>query len=253
MSATPVIDTPRYIPGTPERPAFYERLRRMVRAAVVFFFRLDVQGLSNIPADGPVIIAENHLSFWDIPSVALLPKRLIHFMAKIEYANNPFAKWLFTNLEAFFVHRGEGDIEAIRNAQAVLKAGQVLLIYPEGHRSDDHALIQAHEGLALIAYRTGAPVVPTATWGSEQVARGGHFAFWRPTVHIRYGAPLTFVAQGKKATRAELQAATAKIMGTIAAMLPESYRGEYATTAHEVEQPPFSQIEAPIASPGVHA
>lgn len=224
--------TPEFIPGSPERPQFYERLRRIADiVAGSLFFRLDVQGLENIPATGPVMIVSNHLSFWDIPSLALRPKRLLHFMAKSEYAKIGFMRWLFISLEAFFVRRGEGDMEAIRNALAVLKAGQVLAIYPEGHRSDDHTLIPAHDGFTLIAFKANVPVIPVATWGSEFVAKGFHFGFWRPTIHVRFGAPVHLPSSGKRASRNDLAAATNLIMGTIALAMPENYRGAYSEIA----------------------
>jgi 1-acyl-sn-glycerol-3-phosphate acyltransferase len=224
----------RYTPGAPERPAFYERLRAFVNFVHGLFFRLDIQGLENIPADGPVMIVSNHLSFWDIPSLALKPRRMLHYMAKSEYARSKFMYWLFTNLEAFFVDRGEGDMGAIRNSLAVLKAGQVLAIYPEGHRSDDHTMIPAHDGFTLIAFRADVPVIPAATWGSERVGKGGRFLFGAPTIHIRYGKPIHLVPSGKRATREDLAAATELVMGSIAAQMPEAYRGVYAEAARRI-------------------
>ena len=223
--------TAKFIPGSPERPRFYENLRKVVAVVTQFFYGLDVQGLENIPTSGPVMLVSNHLSFWDIPSGAVRPRRMLHYMAKSEYAKNGFMRWLFTNLEAFFVNRGEGDIEAIRNALNVLKAGQVLFIFPEGHRSDDHALIAAHDGFALIAFKAGVPIIPVGTWGSEFVGKGGRFAFWRPTIHVRYGKPIHLVASGKKYSRDDLVNATNQIMGNVAALLPPAYRGIYAEAA----------------------
>jgi 1-acyl-sn-glycerol-3-phosphate acyltransferase len=236
MNAT--ADTTGFVPGSPEQRGFYERLRVFARVFGSLFFALDVRGLENIPASGPVLVASNHLSFWDIPALALLPRRMFHYMAKSEYARNSFMRWLFIKLEAFFVDRGEGDMGAIRSALAVLKAGQVLVIYPEGHRSDDHALIPAHEGFTLIAFKSGAPVVPVAIWGSEFVGKGGRFLFRRPTIHIRYGTPITLAPSGKKYTKEDLANATNLIMGTIAAMLPSQYRGVYAAEAEQVPAQP---------------
>ena len=220
-----------FIPGSPERPAFYQRLRAFANVACRLFFKLDIQGLDNIPANGAVMLVSNHLSFWDIPSLGLKSHRMLHYIAKSEYAKNGFMRWLFTKLEAFFVDRGEGDMGAIRNALAVLKAGQILAIYPEGHRSDDHAMIPAHDGFALIAFKADVPIIPAATWGSEFVGKGGRIIFGRPTIHIRYGPPIHLVASGKKATREDLAAATDRVMGAIAAQLPERYRGVYAEAA----------------------
>ncbi len=221
----------KFIPGSPERRGFYERMRLLARIVLPFFFHLDTQGLERLPPQGALIVASNHLSSWDIPSLALRSRRMFHYMAKSEYARNGFLRWLFIKLEAFFVRRGEGDMDAIRNALAVLSAGQVLAMYPEGHRSDDHALIHAHMGMALIALKSGAPVMPVATWGSELVGKKWRFAIRRPTIYMRYGEPMTFAPAGKRITHEELESATDQIMRAIAAMLPPRYRGVYAENA----------------------
>lgn len=241
--------TVKFVPGAPERKGFYERCRALVFVVSTFFFGLDVQGIEHIPTSGPAILVSNHLSFWDIPSLAFKVRRMVHYMAKSEYAKNRLANWTFTNLEAFFVRRGEGDMEAIRNALAVLKAGQILAIYPEGHRTEEHSLIEAHEGFTLIAFKSGAPVIPVATWGSELTGKGFRFGFFRPTVHVRYGAPIHLAPAGKKYTREELMHATNQIMGTIAAMLPPAYRGFYAEAANQmVAEPTASVATKPTSS-----
>jgi 1-acyl-sn-glycerol-3-phosphate acyltransferase len=217
----------RYVPGGPENRRFFNFCRAVVRLASGLLFRLDIQGLENIPAEGAAVIVSNHLSGWDIPTEALRPRRIMHFMAKAEYTRIRLLRWLFPMLGGFFVRRGEGDMEAIRNALAVLRAGQLLFIYPEGHRSENHALIPAHDGFALIALRSGVPVIPIATWGSELVGKKGRFGPRRPTIHIRYGTPIQLQSAGKRATREEIGKATETIMRTIASMLPEQYRGVY--------------------------
>ncbi len=218
----------KYIPGNPERAGFYSFARFVLSLILPFLFKFDVQGAEHIPENGAVLLASNHFSGWDIIATAFSMKRMLHFMAKSEYTKSRFLTWLFTHLEAFFVNRGEGDTEAIRNCLAVLKAQQALIIYPEGHRSEDHALLKAHEGFALIALKSGAPVVPVAVWGSELVLRKGYRWPHRPVVHIRFGQPMLFPASGKKYTRADMQSATDDTMRAIAAALPEKYRGAYA-------------------------
>ncbi len=234
----------KYVPGGPENRLFFNFCRTIVRLVSPLLFRLDIQGLENIPAEGAAIVASNHLSGWDIPTEAVRSRRIMHFMAKSEYARIRLLQWLFPMLGGFFVRRGEGDMEAIRNALAVLKAGQLLFIYPEGHRSENHALIPAHDGLALIALRSGVPVIPMATWGSELVSKQGRFGPRRPTIHIRYGPPIRLQVAGKRATREEIGQATETIMRTIAAMLPEQYRGVYGDEGSEVAPAPKTANEA---------
>jgi 1-acyl-sn-glycerol-3-phosphate acyltransferase len=221
-------DTPKFVPGSPERPRFYEFARVIIKIFTPLLYNLKIEGLENVPRTGPILIASNHLSFWDIVSVATYVPRMLHFMAKIEHSQRSFSNWLFTKLEAFFVRRGEGDMDAIRNSLAVLKADQALFIYPEGHRTEDHAMIKAHDGFALIAFKGNVSVLPVATWGSEKVLKKGRIGPWRPTIHIRYGKPITFTPSGKRYTREELEQATTETMKAIAAMLPPEYRGFYA-------------------------
>ena len=227
-----------FVPGQPEQPRFYERMRRLSYVLTPPLFKIDSHGLEHVPAVGAVILAGNHLSSFDILSVAMPIPRIVHFMAKAEYMQNKLAYTTFVRLESFFVRRGEGDMEAIRNALAVLKAQQLLFIYPEGHRTESHAMIKAHEGLALIAYKSGAPVIPVATWGSEYVTKGGRLGPFRPTIHVHYGQPLQFTPAGKRATREELQSATETIMRAIAAMLPPRYRGVYGDVIVPIQTTP---------------
>src|SRR6185437_2424299 len=114
---------------------FYETCRAIARVLVLLLIRLRVNGVENVPATGPVIPVSNHLNWTDIPMIGLRLKRLTHFMAKAELFQKPPIKWLVIGLGAFPVRRGEADRQAIKQADEVLKAGQVLVIFPEGTRS----------------------------------------------------------------------------------------------------------------------
>ncbi|RAQ96659.1 lysophospholipid acyltransferase family protein [Thermogemmatispora tikiterensis] len=200
----------------------YEILRVLAVLLLAVIARMRPRGRHHIPRQGPYIVASNHLAWTDIPLIPIyLPQKVV-YMAKEEVFQGRL-RWLARFLGAFPVRRGEGDRQALRAAETVLKAGRVLVIFPEGTRSRSRTLARAHAGLGMIALRTGVPVLPVAIWGSEDL-----FKKFRPEIHIVYGEPLLFKPQGPKITREEIEEATERVMHSIAALLPASYRGVYA-------------------------
>jgi 1-acyl-sn-glycerol-3-phosphate acyltransferase len=207
---------------------FYEVARRPLAAFAHFAARLEVKGLENVPAKGPVILVANHLAWMDILAISILCPRQEHFMAKIELFHVPVLGGIFRLLGAFPVRRGEGDRESLRIAQEILEAGQVLVIFPEGHRSDNHALIQGHSGVALIALRSGAPIVPVGISGTERLLKGLRYGPFAPRARVVYGEPFTLPSDGGRRTRDDVVRGIDTIMRRIAALLPPEYRGVYA-------------------------
>ena len=200
-------------------------LWEFIRLILLFIFfvtsRVHLRGRSNIPRRGPYIIAANHLSWIDVPMVpAYIPGKVV-YMAK-EEAFRSKVGWLVRFLGAFPVRRGEADRQALRTADDLLKKQKALVIFPEGTRSKTCTLAKAHAGLGMIALRSGAPVVPVAIWGSEDV-----FKKFGAQVTICYGEPVVFKPKGAKVTREDIEATTEEVMHRIAAMLPERYRGVY--------------------------
>ena len=127
--------------------------------------RVSITGaIDAIPAEGPLILASNHASNLDVPIVGswLIPAmgRRIHWMGKKELFDWPFIGWLATNGGVHPVDRSKADIEAYRLASRILAEGGALFVFPEGTRSPTGALQEAREGVALLALRSGAPVVP---------------------------------------------------------------------------------------------
>jgi 1-acyl-sn-glycerol-3-phosphate acyltransferase len=200
-------------------------LWEFVRFVALFIFfvtaRVHLRGRYNLPRRGSYIIAANHLSWIDVPMVpAYIPGKVV-YMAK-EEAFHSQVGWLVRFLGAFPVKRGEGDRQALRTADDLLKKQKALVIFPEGTRSKTRTLAKAHAGLGMIALRSGAPVVPVAIWGSEDVLKK-----FGAQVTICYGEPVVFKPKGAKVTREDIEAATEEVMHRIAAMLPERYRGVY--------------------------
>ncbi len=213
--------------GKAWRP-FYEGLRIVARLALPTFTRIRVEGLENVPRRGPVILAMNHIHWLDIPVASVRVPRVTHYMAKIELFNIPILGWMLRRGGAFPVRRGEGDREALRTAERLLSQGEAVVIFPEGHRSDLGPLIEAHPGVALIALRGNAPIVPVAISGTRDVFRHKGLFFWAPRVTVRYGTPFTLASESKR-SRESLAEATDRIMYAIAALLPPEQRGAYAS------------------------
>ena len=138
------------------------------------FARIRVEGLERIPHTGAVILAANHISnadpvvvgAWVTPA---LRRRRIHWLGKRELFDWPVIGWLAAHCGVHPVDRGAADVEAFRLAMRILEAGHVLLIFPEGTRSPTGALQEAKDGLAILALRTGAPIVPIGVNNSDAV------------------------------------------------------------------------------------
>jgi 1-acyl-sn-glycerol-3-phosphate acyltransferase len=201
--------------------------------------RVRLEGdLGAIREEGPVILASNHVSnldgvvlgSWLVP---VIPRR-IHMLGKKEMFDWPVVGWVARNGGVHPVDRGGADIEAFRLAERILDEGHVLLIFPEGTRSRDGELQAARDGLAMLALRTRAPIVPIGVADSDRVwPRGQKLPRPRPgsRVTVRIGTPFRLAdelpAGVDRKTAKGL--ATELIMRRIAALLPPRQRGAYAS------------------------
>jgi 1-acyl-sn-glycerol-3-phosphate acyltransferase len=208
---------------------------------VVWFIRLcmflytrsvTVEGLANVPKSGGVILVSNHLNNADPCIIPGVMKRRIVSMAKKEMFKWPVISLIFRFIGAFPVDRQGADLAALREAQNVVNSGLMLLMFPEGTRSRDRKLHPGFAGSALIAYRTGAPIVPIAITGTEHLSWPWLFVrpFLGPRVTVRIGEPFQ-LPEVKRVNGEAARAGTDVLMRKIAALLPESYRGAYADEA----------------------
>ena len=210
--------------------------------------RWDLVGFDRIPRDRGVIIASNHLSSGDpaMLAAALYP-RWPKYMAKVElFRKRPGFGYLFALSGAFPVRRFDADMGALREAERQLAAAELVGMFPEGHRSDTGALIEAHPGTALLALRSGAPVVPVGITGSEQLRGGWRALLRRPRVRILIGDPFE-LARPQRINREAVAIAQERLMREIAARLPEDYRGFYEEQFADLG--PEARIEAPGPEP----
>jgi 1-acyl-sn-glycerol-3-phosphate acyltransferase len=195
----------------------YKFLRMLVHGLNRLFFRTTVEGLERVPTDGPMIIAPVHRSGIDFFVASEVTRRKLHYMAKDSLWKRPrFGRFLQT-LGAFPVHRDAADREAMRRAQRVLEAGEVLVLFPEGERRTGPVVKDLHEGVAFLAARTGATVVPVGIGGSASVMPKGS-KFPRPLhIHLVVGEPIAAPARtaAGRVPRSQLHAMTEELTTTI--------------------------------------
>lgn len=201
--------------------------------------RIDLAELAKVPQSGPLILVGNHVNFLEPPVLMphLEPRPVIG-LAKRGSWDNPLFHFLFDQWEAIPIERGEVNREGFRQALDALAQGKILAVFPEGTRSGDGRMQQAKAGIALLAQRSRAPILPIAFYGYED--------FWarlkslrRTDFHIKVGEPFQMNGPGTL-DRDTRQAATDEIMYKVAELLPERYRGYYSavqTVGYRFVQP----------------
>ncbi|NOZ29739.1 MAG: 1-acyl-sn-glycerol-3-phosphate acyltransferase [Chloroflexi bacterium] len=212
-----------------ETPWLYRFLRKVIRVLLTLLFRVEIIGAEHLnQPGGPLLVVTNHLHWLDPPIVfAIFPLRTTVFAAE-KWSTHPIIGDLFRLVgNAIFVQRGEVDRRALGKALAVLKAGGVLGIAPEGTRSRTGKLQRGKGGAAYLASRTGAPILPIGLSGQEKAFRTLLCRLRRPTIRVVVGEPFTLPGTPNRAKGDELDAYTDMIMRRLAALLPPEYRGVY--------------------------
>ncbi len=206
-------------------------LRRLVLglARVLFglVMQLGVSGLSNLPEQGGFILASNHVNNWDVFAMQLATPRTIFYMGKAELFSFAPLGWLLRNFGAFPVYRKERDAWALKHARRVLDAGQVLGMFPEGHRSHGNGLLPAKTGSARLAIELRCPIVPMAISGTENLL---HTLPRRTQVTVSFLPPLHPRSDDTP------EGLTERMMVALASALPEPLRGVYAPHVDEHAQ-----------------
>lgn len=170
--------------------AFYSFCRWVVVPLFCGVYGMRARGMQYVPARGPAIVIMNHKALIDPFVCGAFCDRPMKYMAKKELFRNPILRRLIIALGAFPVDRGAGDREALRTALEVLDAGEVLLMFPEGHRQRDDAIHEFMPGVAMIALRSGAPVLPLAVDGTQYLLRDGRPG--HPKMKAAMGPPICF-------------------------------------------------------------
>jgi 1-acyl-sn-glycerol-3-phosphate acyltransferase len=210
----------------------YAIVRAIVRLLLPTQMRLRATGMEHCPAQGPLIMVANHLGLLDPVAVAALVRRRVHILAKAEIFEWPVLGGIARGCGIVPVRRGASDREALRSMVDLLRAGECVLVMPEGTYPKaplPPAMLRAKTGAAFLAAHTGAPVLPVGVTGTELVwvpRRGWHFG-QRPRVTITYGEPYAPLEWARNGAKTAHQAVADEMGRRIAALLPESFRGYY--------------------------
>jgi 1-acyl-sn-glycerol-3-phosphate acyltransferase len=201
--------------------------RLVFRAAA----RVRVEGLEHAPRTGPVLVVANHTTIADPPFVAawLQPAlgRPIQFMAKEQLFSSPLRP-LLRAFGAVRVRAGGSDVEAYRAGLAVMRGGSVLGLFPEGTRSDDGVIAEPHAGVALLAARSGVPVLPVGISGGQRLLPpGARLPRVGVRLRLRVGEPFTVSLDPMLQRRAATKAAADVIMRRIAVLVEPEQRGRF--------------------------
>jgi 1-acyl-sn-glycerol-3-phosphate acyltransferase len=219
----------------------YGTMKLSIGGGLKLAFRPWVEGLENIPAEGPAILASNHLSFSDSFFLPAVLDRKVIFIAKAEYFTSPGVKGKLT--AAFFKSVGQLPVDrsggrgageaAVKSGLEVLKRGELFGIYPEGTRSPDGRLYRGKPGgLARVALRSGAPVIPVAMIDTEKIQPPGQVMPKLMRPGIRIGKPLDFSRyHGMDQDRFIQRSVTDQVMYEIMKLSGQEYVDIYATAA----------------------
>ncbi len=198
--------------------------------------RIDDAQLARVPQRGPLILVANHVNILEIPIVytRLQPRPVTGFAAAYRW-EKLWTRWLLDVCGAIPLRRGEADFAALRKALALLKAGYIFAIAPEGTRSGHGRLQRAHPGVVLLALHSGAPLLPVVYYGAERY-RENLRRLRRTDFHIVVGRPFYIDAGGVRVTRQVRQQIVDEIMYQMAALLPPAYRGIYSDLSAATEE-----------------
>ena len=170
-------------PTTP----FYWLGSRFVKVFSRTVLRFKIQGLDHVPRTGPLIVACNHISFWDPPLVGSNFPRPLHFLAKAELFQNKVFGAMLRGYNSIPLQRGAQARSGLRGGEDALSRGGALLIFPEGTRNKSGAMLPPRAGIGRLAAVTRAPVLPVRITGSNNIRRS---IARLELVWIRFGSPL---------------------------------------------------------------
>jgi 1-acyl-sn-glycerol-3-phosphate acyltransferase len=212
----------------------YRLIRMIARLILLLQMRLETSGIEHLPRSGSLLLVSNHLGLTDQFAIAARIPNELRILTKAELFEWPIIGWLARRGDAVPIHRGDADREALRTVRDLLRNGAWVLIFPEGTYVDlDESLgmIPVKTGAAWLALQTDTKIVPVAITGTEVVwSPGRGWRIWqRPRVRVVFGEPYLPTWPENVAAKIAWRAVADEMAHRIASLLPEGYRGVYAT------------------------
>ncbi len=206
--------------------AWYALVRAVIIGFCRVFWRMRVEGMEHVPAQGPFILAPVHRSNIDTPIVCAVTRRALRYMGKDAMWKYRWSAWFFTSLGGFPVHRGTADREALRRCIEVLGLGDPLVLFPEGTRRSGPVVEGLFDGAAYVSVRTGAPIVPLGIGGSEGAMPKGAKLLRPVRLALVVGPPLHPPAAepGSRAPRRAVRELTAELQARLQTLYDEAQR-----------------------------
>lgn len=227
------------------KPTLTERTTNtFIKGITSVLCRVDASQLGQVPLQGPLIVASNHINILEIPIIyTRLSPRPITGFSKTESWDNPYLGWLFDLWGIIPIRRGEADKTALKKGLQVLKEGYILTIAPEGTRSRNGHLLPGRPGIAMLAILSGAPILPVAHYGHEEYKKELR-KLRRTEFHAVVGKPFKLRKPVQKITSEIRQKMVDEIMFQLARLLPPNYRGVYADLSKATEE--FLDFDLPV-------
>ena len=185
----------------------YSIARVILTPLVLLIYRVKAIDKQNVPRDGALVLAPNHLSQLDHFFVGVWLRRKVRFMAKSQLFGPPVLTFIFKHGGVFPVRRGHRDDEAFKTAFELIDQGEMLLVYAEGGRSRSGQLGEPKPGIGRIALESGVPIVPVAIFGSAEARRWKRMRF--PKITVQFGEPQVFPVEADASRERQLEAAGA--------------------------------------------
>jgi 1-acyl-sn-glycerol-3-phosphate acyltransferase len=206
QSATQATTLPR-TDATRFQLLFYKVARAILAGFCYSFWRARFEGREHVPRSGAFVLSPVHRSNIDTPLMGCVTRRRMRFLGKESMWKYRWSAWLFTSLAGIPVRRGGADREALRACEAAVKAGEPVVIFPEGTRRTGPVVEDIFEGAAFVALRTGVPIVPVGIGGSERAMPRGTRLLRPVKIRVVIGPPFCPPARrsGERVARREVR------------------------------------------------
>ncbi len=203
----------------------YSVVRWIVSGSLKLIYRVRVRGLERLPKVGGYVMSPSHRSMMDIPFAGWVTRRQLRYMGKQSVFDIPVVGWVFRVLGGFPVRRDGTDRKALRESIAMLQAGEILLVYPEGTRQHGPKIEALQPGAAYLALRAGVPIVPVGIAGTEEIFRSHGTKIPRfGRIAVVVGEPIApSVRDSGLVPRAEVDALTLRLHDAVQQVFDEAY------------------------------